>query len=67
MSTTEQRSLLAQLEDLCHHPPQDSDLRKELYNAVRGASIALETPIDTVRRLSFAVHMLVLLVWLSER
>lgn len=55
MSTEDTHRLIAQLKDLHDRAPSDTALRNELYDALIRATVAIESPLDTVRRLSFAV------------
>ncbi|KAJ5540927.1 S-adenosyl-L-methionine-dependent methyltransferase [Penicillium frequentans] len=54
MSTEDTHRLIAQLKDLHYGTPSDTALRNELYDALIRATVAIESPLDTVRRLSFA-------------
>lgn len=52
------QDLLAQLDriyDLAKEIPEDDIQRRRLYEAARKIFLAVETPLDTVRRISFSV------------
>ena len=51
----EVRLLIDQLKALKHNVPEDSSVRKELYELMRDLSFELEDPLDTVKRVSFSV------------
>ena len=51
----EVRLLIEQLKALKHNVPEDSLVRKELYDIMRDLSFELEDPLDTVKRVSFSV------------
>lgn len=54
-SNQELIELISKLKALQHNVPQDEKLRKELYSTVRNLSYALESPIDTVKRICYLV------------
>jgi hypothetical protein len=53
ISDQELGSLITKLQQIQKNPPADLKLRKELYSTVHDLSLALETPIDTVKRIQF--------------
>lgn len=55
-SNQETTDLIARLRTLQDSIPQDEELRKELYSTVRNLSLALESPIDTVKRICYLVR-----------
>ena len=55
-STEDVAALISHLKSLESSPPTDETTRKELYRALRGASLAIEAPLETVHRISFAVQ-----------
>lgn len=54
-SAQDLRGLISQLKTLKHQVPQDESLRRELYDAIREISYAVEAPVETVNRIAFAV------------
>ncbi|KAE8381896.1 S-adenosyl-L-methionine-dependent methyltransferase [Aspergillus bertholletiae] len=54
MSTTEIQTLLSSLAVVGQQPPDDDELRSQLSQALSRALVAVERPVDTVHRLSFA-------------
>ncbi|RAH81147.1 hypothetical protein BO86DRAFT_389859 [Aspergillus japonicus CBS 114.51] len=55
VSTTETQALLAGLAALRQQVPEDDDLRRQLSQALSQALVAVERPLETVHRISFAV------------
>lgn len=53
--SAEYGTLIACLEELRDHPPVDNSFRKTCYARLREAMLSVEEPIDTIRRLCFAV------------
>lgn len=51
-------ALLTQLDHLAKDPPENENLRYRLYVAARNLSLAVETPMNTVKRISFSVRQL---------
>ena len=47
--------LIDQIRGLTHEIPQDETLRRHLREAIQELSLVLETPLETVRRISFSV------------
>ena len=58
MSLTDQKvsGFIDQLETLKSSIPKDEATRYKLSAALRELSLAIETPLDTVRRLAFSVN-----------
>ncbi|PYH81630.1 S-adenosyl-L-methionine-dependent methyltransferase [Aspergillus uvarum CBS 121591] len=54
VSTTETQALLAGLAALRQQVPEDDDLRRQLSHALSQALVAVERPLETVHRISFA-------------
>lgn len=55
MSSPDYSSLVTQLQNLSQKPPEDAVSRRHISAAVKEATLALETPLETVRRIAFAV------------
>lgn len=55
VSATETQALLASLAALRQQVPADDDLRRKLSHALSQALVAVERPLETVHRISFAV------------
>ena len=54
-ATVDISNLIVKLQPLQHSIPQDKTQRKELYSALQNLSYVLETPIDTIKRISYLV------------
>ena len=52
----ETTELITKLKTVQNNIPPDEKLRKELYSTVRNLSLALESPIDTVKRICYLVR-----------
>lgn len=55
---TDHRALLSQLQALRDSVPKREDTRVSIYEELRLTLLAIETTLDTVRRLSFSVRIL---------
>lgn len=49
--------LIEELSKLSTSPPEDEGLRRQLSSALTRASLAIESPLEAVRRLSYAVSL----------
>ena len=58
MSTSAIQSLLASLREVTQNPPEDDELRSQLSEALSAAQVTVESPLDTVHRISFMVGVL---------
>lgn len=47
--------MISQMKNLTNDVPRNETLRKELYETARKLSLALESPVDTVKRIAFEV------------
>ena len=47
--------LISELKSLEDNVPTDEALRKELYATLRDASLAVEAPLESVKRIGFSV------------
>lgn len=57
MSSSEYSALLSELQKLSssNQPPNDEETRQRLSEELRKASMSIETPLEAVRRISYAV------------
>ena len=51
-------SLFDEVRALKNRIPEDVTVRRQLSNAIHELSLALETPLETVRRISFSVKVI---------
>ncbi|KAK9423665.1 putative O-methyltransferase domain-containing protein [Seiridium unicorne] len=58
MTTPDISQLIEQLKSVAASPPQDEKLRKQLYNAAQGLSLAVESPYDTIYRVIYSPQVL---------
>lgn len=49
-------SLIHEVRALKDRIPEDATVRRQLSDAIHELSLALETPLETVRRISFSVN-----------
>jgi hypothetical protein len=57
MATSDTTKLLQELKAAAASPPQDEKLRKDLYNAAQGLSLATESRYDTIYRVVYSVSI----------
>ena len=56
MAASDMASTVVQLKTLANDVPKDEKARKELFEAARNLTFALESPGDTIQRICYLVH-----------
>lgn len=54
-SDQETQDLILKLQNLQNNIPENEKLRRELYSTIQNLSYVLESPIETVKRISYLV------------
>lgn len=57
LGTSSTERLIKDLQSVAAAPPEDPEVRKRLYDAARRFAVEVESPMDTIYRVIYAVRL----------